>query len=233
MSALRLLAGWSLAIVVYGLRLSCRVRLHDDPRPGLRAARKPYLYGILHCHQLGAIVACEKGTGAMVSRSNDGDLLVPILRLQGIVPFRGSSSRHGKDKGGAAALEGLVEHVRGGQPGYLAVDGPRGPRNEVHRGIAQLAQATGAVVLVAVAVPQRRWILRRTWDRLQIPKPFTRIDAYFGAELRAAAGEGIEAYCARIAAALVALETLHDPCEAVAGRQSALAHPRECASGGE
>jgi len=166
----------------------------------------------------------------MVSRSSDGDLLVPILRLQGIVPFRGSSSHAGKDKGGAAALDGLIAHVKGGYPGYLAVDGPRGPRNSVHRGIAQLARATGAVVLTAVAVPQRRWILQRTWDRLQIPKPFTRIDAYFGDQMPMADGESIESFCTRIGAALVALETRHDPQEARAGEMAAAAQRLELES---
>jgi lysophospholipid acyltransferase (LPLAT)-like uncharacterized protein len=213
-NVVRLLAAWSLAILVFLLRSSCRVHAHGDPRPRLREDGERYVYAILHCHQVGAVVSCEPGTGAMVSRSKDGDLLVPLLRLQGIVPFRGSSARGGQDKGGAAALDGLIDHVLGGSPGYLAVDGPRGPRSFVHRGIAKLAAATGAAVIVAIPVPRRRWILRRTWDRFQIPKPFTRVDAFYGAPLRLTDGESGDDFCLRIGAALVALEKLHDPVEA-------------------
>jgi hypothetical protein len=66
-----------------------------------------------------------------------------------------------------------------GNPAYLAVDGPRGPRGRVQRGIAALAQRSDAAIICLVPVPSRRWILKKTWDRLQIPKPFARIDAYF------------------------------------------------------
>ncbi len=145
-------------------------------------------------------------------------MLVPSLRLRRIVPYRGSSSKRGENKGGASALHGLIEHVRRGAPGYLAVDGPRGPRNRVHSGIATLCAATDAAVVVAISVPQRRWILTRTWDRFQIPRPFTRIDAFFGRPLRRLDGESLDGFCARIGDALAALETLHDPEEAAASR---------------
>src|SRR5688572_16163053 len=103
MRALRFLIAWVAAFAVLLLRRSCRVYHHEDPRQALRASGVPYAYAILHCHQIGAVIACERGTGAMVSRSADGDLLVPTLRVHGIVPVRGSSSRGGKDKGGADA----------------------------------------------------------------------------------------------------------------------------------
>jgi hypothetical protein len=218
---LRLLANWSLALLVLLLRWTSRVRWHDDPRPALRAAGHAYVYAILHCHQLGAVVACERGTGAMVSRSADGDLIIPTLRVHGIIPFRGSNRSGAEDKGGAAALDGLIEHVRGGRPAYLAVDGPRGPRNEVQRGIAKLAMATGAAVLVAVPVPGRRWILARAWDRFQIPKLFTKLEIYFGPPLLPQDGEELESFRKRIESALVALEEQHDPEEAAAGKLAA------------
>jgi lysophospholipid acyltransferase (LPLAT)-like uncharacterized protein len=220
---LRRLGAWGLALLVVLLRWSARVRLHGDPRPALRAANRRYAYAILHCHQLAAIVACERGTGAMVSQSADGELLIPILRVHGIVPFRGSSRLGPQEKGGAAALESLIDHVRGGRPAYLAVDGPRGPRNHVQRGIAALSIATGAAVLIAVPVPARRWIVARAWDRLQIPKPFTRLDVYFGTPLRAQEGEDVEAFRERIEEALMALEERHDPGEAAAGKVAAAA----------
>ena len=59
----------------------------------------------------------------MVSRSDDGDLLVSCLLMCRIVPIRGSNRQNSGDKGGLAAIEALIEHVAGGSPGYLAVDG--------------------------------------------------------------------------------------------------------------
>jgi lysophospholipid acyltransferase (LPLAT)-like uncharacterized protein len=159
----------------------------------------------------------------MVSRSTDGDLLVPSLRINGIVPIRGSTRTKEQGKGGAAALDRLIEQVRGGAPAYLAVDGPRGPRNYVNHGIAKLSFATGAAVLIAVPIPRRRWILTRAWDRFQIPKPFTRIDAFFGPPLRLSDGEDLETFRQRIEDALAELEAQHDPGEAAAGKVAASA----------
>jgi lysophospholipid acyltransferase (LPLAT)-like uncharacterized protein len=223
MKALRFVTAWLIALLLLLLRWSCRVRWHDDPRPSLRRESCPYAYAILHCHQVAAIIGCEPGTGAMVSRSTDGDLLVPSLRVHGIVPIRGSTRSKEQGKGGAAALQLLIEHVRGGAPAYLAVDGPRGPRNYVNRGIVKLSLATGAAVLIGVAIPRRRWILARAWDRFQIPKPFTRIDMFFGPPLRLHDGEDLETFRQRIEHAIAALEKQHDPEEATAGEVAAAA----------
>ena len=150
----------------------------------------------------------------MVSQSRDGDFVALGLRLLGIKTIRGSSRRNSKNKGGLLALNDLVEHVRTGQPAYLAVDGPRGPRNRVHKGIAVLSQQTGAAVLNVVAVPTRRWIFKRSWDRFQIPKPFCRIDIFFGPPIWPQQGEPIEQYRRRIEQSLCQLETSNDPAEA-------------------
>lgn len=231
---LRFLVAWLTAFLLLLLRLSCRVRVHGDPRPALRKGARPYAYAILHCHQVAAVIGCESGTGAMVSRSEDGDLLVPSLRVHGIIPIRGSTRDRvkGTDKGGAAALDRMIDHVKGGAPGYLAVDGPQGPRSHVNRGIAKLAQATGAAVVIAVPVPRRRWILERTWDRFQIPKPFTRLDLYFGEALRMGEGEEVEPFRLRVEEALIDLEARHDPEEARAGKAAADAHRERLARTG-
>jgi lysophospholipid acyltransferase (LPLAT)-like uncharacterized protein len=207
------ISGWAIAIAVFLLRSCCRIRLHNDPRADLRASSQGYVYSVLHSHQIATVIQGEVGTGAMVSRSDDGELLIPCLWLRGIVPIRGSNRRRTGDKGGLGAIDALVEHVAGGAPGYLAVDGPRGPRNRVHKGIAVLSQRTGAAVINLVAVPSRRWIFTRAWDRFQIPKPFSTIHGYFSVPIFPRADEGVEEYRKRIEISLNDLERLHDPVE--------------------
>ena len=205
--------GWVIAIAVLILRTCCRIRLHNDPRPGLRAGSQGYIYSVLHSHQIATVIQGETGTGAMVSRSDDGELLIPCLRVRGIVPIRGSNRQKSGDKGGLAAIEAMIVHVDGGAPGYLAVDGPRGPRNRVHKGIAVLSQRTGAAVVNLVAVPSRRWIFTRAWDRFQIPKPFSTIDGYFGEPIFPRKEESVDQYRKRIETSLNDLERKHDPIE--------------------
>jgi lysophospholipid acyltransferase (LPLAT)-like uncharacterized protein len=205
---------WLAALAIVLLRASCRIRRHGDPRSALRSQSRPFAYAVLHAHQVAAIIDGESGTGAMVSRSAEGGIIIPSLRARGIVPVRGSSNRKGADKGGRSAFMALIEHIRGGAPAYLAVDGPRGPRNRVHNGIALLSQLTGAAVLNIVPVPSHRWILTGTWDRLQIPKPFATINVYFGEPVFPRELENVEQYRQRIEQALNALEFEHDLVEA-------------------
>jgi lysophospholipid acyltransferase (LPLAT)-like uncharacterized protein len=204
---------WFIALGMLILRLTCRVRLENDPRPLLRANGTPYVYSVLHAHQIAAATCRERGTAAMVSQSRDGDFVARGLQLAGIKTIRGSSRRQHQDKGGLTALRELMEHVRGGWPAYLAVDGPRGPRNRVHKGVALLSKETDAAVINLVAVPTRRWIFSRSWDRFQIPKPFSRIDIFVDAPILPRSDEAIEDYTRRIVTSLNQLEALHDPSE--------------------
>jgi lysophospholipid acyltransferase (LPLAT)-like uncharacterized protein len=221
--AVTALGPWFIALGMYLLRVLCRVRIHDDPRLKLRADGVPYVYSVLHAHQIAAATCREPGTAAMVSQSKDGDFVALGLRLAGIKTIRGSSRRGNENKGGLDALNELVAHVRSGSPAYLAVDGPRGPRNQVHKGIAALSQQTGAVVLNVVAVPTRRWIFKRSWDRFQIPKPFCRIDI-FVAPIWPQRDESLEAYSRRIEKSLSDLELSRDQAEA----RIATARQRPC-----
>ena len=205
----RKLIGWVIAIIVLLVRATCRVKYHDDPRPGLKKQKKSYIYCILHGQQLAAVMGRERKTGAMVSRSADGEILVPSLIIRGVKAFRGSSN-----KGGIEAFEQMINHSKKGLPTYFAVDGPKGPRGYVQRGIADLALQADAAVLVTMALPTRRWILHKAWDRFQIPKPFSRIDVTFTEPLHAKDGESPLDFRERINNKLIEFEKEHDPAEA-------------------
>ncbi|WP_153556168.1 lysophospholipid acyltransferase family protein [Roseimaritima sediminicola] len=218
MQLIRTAQSWALGLIMLALRASCRVTLHGDPRARLRASATPYVYSILHAHQICAAIHREKNTAAMVSQSGDGQLLIPGFWLLGIKPIRGSSQIMQQSKNGRKALTELTMHVQSGAPALLAVDGPRGPRNRVRKGIAALSRESGAAVLNVVAVPSRRWILRGAWDRLQIPQPFCRIDAYFAEPLWPTEEETVEQYRKRIESSLNELEQTHDAGEAQIAR---------------
>jgi len=211
---MRSLAGWACALALVLWRLTCRYRVIDDPRPALRRRGRPYAYALLHAHQVSALfVNDEPRMAAMVSRSRDGDILAPCLRIRRVLPVRGSGRKQGVDKGGGTALAALCEHVRHRVPALLAVDGPRGPRNHVHRGIVDLARRTGAVILPVVVVPSRRWIFTRAWDRLQLPHPFSTVLMAFGAPLDPAEHRDDGTLRALVAARLGALEAEYDAVE--------------------
>lgn len=200
------------ALLLVVLRMTCRRRVHNDPRPYLDSQGINHAFAALHAHQVAASVAAEPGTGAIVSRSVDGEIIARGLERIGHVPIRGSSGTG--NKGGARALQCLIDHIKGGQPAIITVDGPRGPRGRAQKGISLLAKKTGAAVLVVVTVPSRRFVLSRTWDRLQVPWPFCTIDAYFAEPLFPRPDESREDFAHRVELALNQLESEHDPNQA-------------------
>lgn len=175
------LGGWLIACITVLLRLTMRRRTVDDPRPELRRQGTRYVMAALHAHQAACVFFNdENNLAALVSRSADGDLLVPSLRARGVRPIRGSSMKNGRDKGGARALVAMAKHVNSGAPAIITVDGPRGPRGTVNPGIVKLAERSDATILPVVCIASRRSILTRTWDQMQIPWPFSTLSLCFG-----------------------------------------------------
>jgi lysophospholipid acyltransferase (LPLAT)-like uncharacterized protein len=115
---------------------------------------------------------------AMVSASKDGGLLARVLELHGVQPVRGSTSRRGR--------QALLELVTWADRGYdLAItpDGPRGPCYAIQDGVISLAQLTG-LPIIPVAYHLAWKIQLRSWDRFQIPLPFTRCHMSFAPPIR-------------------------------------------------
>jgi lysophospholipid acyltransferase (LPLAT)-like uncharacterized protein len=108
----------------------------------------------------------------MTSRSFDGEYIARIIQKLGYVPVRGSSSR-----GGAAALLGMRAQLEQGHAVAFTIDGPRGPRFVAKPGPVVLARKTGVPISCFYIAVERAWILN-SWDRMMIPKPFSRAAVY-------------------------------------------------------
>jgi hypothetical protein len=73
----------------------------------------------------------------------------------------------------------MVRDIRAGRSTAFTLDGPRGPARVAKPGAVWLATATGAPLLPVHAECERSWELR-SWDRTQIPKPFSRVHMVVG-----------------------------------------------------
>lgn len=105
----------------------------------------------------------------LISRSFDGELITRTLRLFGFGAVRGSSTRAGGE-----GLRGLMRVIESGRPAIFTADGPLGPIYQTKMGPIKLAQMTGAPIGAFHFQPERAWAMH-SWDRFQVPKPFTRI----------------------------------------------------------
>lgn len=193
---------------------TCRIEFFNDQRPQLKRQGIPYIYGVLHGHQLSLIPGIEPKLMAMVSKSKDGELIAEAIRRIGCEVVRGSKKSHQRERGGREAVDELIRHINGGGYGVITVDGPRGPRGRVHKGLAMISQKTGAPILLLIAIPRRRLIATRAWDRMQIPIPGSRIDGHYSDPIFPIEGEKLESFRKRIEAELRRLEEKHDPREA-------------------
>ena len=131
---------------------------------------KSLIYAFWHCEIFSATWFWRRrGIVVMTSQNFDGEYIGRIIQKHGYGAARGSSSR-----GGARALVEMVRSIRKGRLAAFTVDGPRGPRHMAKPGAVLLAKATGAPILCFHIVPEHAWVLRKSWDRTEIPHPFSR-----------------------------------------------------------
>ena len=109
------------------------------------------------------------GISLLVSHSKDGEIMARAARTLGYRVTRGSSSR-----GAVGGLLALMKEVRGGHNTALAIDGPRGPRGVCKPGIVRLAQKTGAPLFPMGVASSRKFVFKKTWNKVYLPLPFSR-----------------------------------------------------------
>jgi lysophospholipid acyltransferase (LPLAT)-like uncharacterized protein len=108
--------------------------------------------------------------GFLVSPSIDGELAARVIAAWGAHSIRGSSTRTG-----AQAMRDLYQAiVREGISPVTTPDGPTGPARKFKDGSVMLAQLAESPMLPISYAAEKAWRLK-TWDRLVIPRPFTRI----------------------------------------------------------
>jgi lysophospholipid acyltransferase (LPLAT)-like uncharacterized protein len=138
----------------------------------------------------------------LTSQNFDGEWIAQILHRFGFRTARGSTSR-----GAVRALVELRRALAAHRPAAFTVDGPRGPARVPQPGAVWLAGATANPLLPYHVEASRYWTLN-SWDRTQIPKPFSTVAIALGEpiEVKDTAPASLAAAGARLNAALVGLE---------------------------
>ena len=123
---------------------------------------------------LGTYFFQKRGIVIMTSRSFDGEYIARFIQRFGYGAVRGSSTR-----GATGAFVEMVRLMRAGWPAGFAIDGPKGPRYEAKMGSVLLAKKTGFPMLPFTLTAKNFWEVK-SWDRTQIPKPFTQAKVFIG-----------------------------------------------------
>ena len=177
------LVAWIIWALASTIAATIRYRIHDPHGFITRSDVQQCIFCIWHnrlalCVKLYYAFGQKRdnapGLAGLVSASKDGALLSAIFQRFGVQPVRGSSSRRG-----AQALVELNTWAGRGYDLAITPDGPRGPRYVLADGVITLAQITG-LPLVPASYHLNWKIQVKSWDKFQIPLPFSRCDVQVG-----------------------------------------------------
>lgn len=116
----------------------------------------------------------QKPLAVLSSQHGDGLFAVKIIKKFGLLTVLGSSTR-----GGKRALLQLTRALSAGGNVAITPDGPRGPIFRCKEGAIKLAQLSGRPIYPLAF--SAKWKIRlKSWDRLIIPLPFTRVLSLVG-----------------------------------------------------
>ncbi len=159
--------------------LCATLRIRETGREKLEAVSergKRYVFCLWH-DELLPLPATKRGLDivTVVSPSRDGDILAPLLGRLGLRTVRGSSTR-----GGVSALLGAARLMKNENVhGCVTVDGPQGPRHKAKNGVFLLAGRADALI-VPVRILMACSYKAPSWDRFQIPLPFSKVRIVYG-----------------------------------------------------
>lgn len=136
------------------------------------------------------------GLTVLVSHSKDGQSMAHAAQTLGYRVTRGSSTR-----GAVGGLLALIRALRAGNSVVLAVDGPQGPKGVCKPGIVRLAQKTGVPLFPVGVAVSRKFVFKKTWNKVYLPLPFARQVVFVGRPLNFSSADGdqdIDPYCRQV-----------------------------------
>lgn len=152
---------------------SCKIEWEGLEAFSEEVQKGPCILVAWHNHLMGIPYALFRKTPkisykALLSKSRDGDLLACLEgHFDNAQVMRVA---HDQKAGAIRALaKACEEHVV-----VITPDGPRGPRHLAKPGAAVTAYMAKAKLIPFSWVASKSWILP-TWDRLELPKPFSKV----------------------------------------------------------
>ena len=162
-----------------------------EPRPG--ACIYPFWH---RCIIPATYIFRNMDIAVMTSRSFDGEYIARIIEHFGFIPVRGSSSR-----GALGALRGMQRALEAGYKAAFTIDGPRGPRFVAKSGPVLLSRNSAIDIVAFYIAPERAWVLN-TWDKLIVPKPFSRLHVVWSSPVKVPPGADLHRVLSEMQSAL-------------------------------
>ena len=172
-NAMRFLGSIFLAGIITALCRTLRINIKNTEALN-KLEKKNYLFVFWHgAMLLPWYVGRDKKIAALVSQSKDGELLVGVLEKWNYQIVRGSSSSRGSQ-----ALNDILELLNSNNIAAITPDGPKGPARKFKAGAVVAAKKCGVpLVMVGAAAEKKRRL--HSWDKFEIPLPFSRVNIVY------------------------------------------------------
>jgi len=160
-------ASVAIRLLIKTLRINI---INGDSISNLVSEKKNFVAAFWHgSMMIGWFIHRNGNAAALVSQSKDGDVLAAILEKWNYNVVRGSSSTGGSD-----ALTAMIFLMREDYSLIITPDGPRGPICKMKAGAVITAKRSN-VPLFLVGIGIKNKIILKSWDRFEVPKPFSKV----------------------------------------------------------
>lgn len=165
------LAEYVLTFLLRLISLTCKKTykgsLPDEPCVLLfwhdRLAFMPFIYP--HLRQKDK----QKKAHVIISEHSDGELITRVISHFGIGAVRGSTKRNA-----VAAFIGALRVLKDKSDLVITPDGPRGPRHSISDGCVSVPQRSRSKIVILHYKSSCSWSFK-SWDKMELPKPFSRV----------------------------------------------------------
>lgn len=171
----RLLYSYSL-VTFYTSRIILTGKKH---LPEMRGKKEKAFIMVWHGNMFIPIYALRKGKySLLIGLHSDAEILNNFTRYIGYSSIRGSSYRR--------SIGATIDLLKTSRKNIIAMtpDGPRGPYRKLKNGTVKILQKTEAEIIPVGASSSRKIVLR-SWDRFEIPLPFSTIKIVIGKPFKA------------------------------------------------
>jgi hypothetical protein len=164
--------GWAVWFVIRVLGPTIRFEVLGGQKAGrdYRPDLPPNIFAFWHRCIIPSAWYFRNRNGVLMNTTNfDGQWTRRVIERLGFGTAQGSSTR-----GGLRGLAVMAKRLAEGVDAGFTIDGPRGPRYVAKPGPVMLARRSGRPIVLFHVGIERAWTLKKAWDLMLIPKPFTR-----------------------------------------------------------
>lgn len=143
------------------------------------AALEPAIYIAWHANVLATPFLAPDMTRltTMSAPHPDGRMGAALAESFGLTTIKatGVSARQVSETGGVAGFRAMLRELKAGRSIFLNAEVPPTPGRHVAKGVVALARLSGCPIIPVAAASEKRRVIEKLWDRMQINLPFSRV----------------------------------------------------------